>query len=74
MGLPKSVATKQYGGEGHPDLTRLIPVGIQSVLDIGCGCGKLASFLKTRGVVMNGITIPFGLARSWVNTTESLHT
>lgn len=44
-----------YGGD-NPVLESLIPLGIQTALDVGCGCGGMAARLSQRGIVVDGIS------------------
>ena len=44
-----------YGGH-NPTLESLIPTGIHTALDVGCGCGGMAAWLSEKGVQVDGIT------------------
>lgn len=48
---------KVYGNVGNPDVLRLIPEHVVTILDAGCGAGDNAKILKALGKYVVGLTI-----------------
>jgi SAM-dependent methyltransferase len=48
---------KVYSNTGNPALLALLPPGVRTVLDIGCGAGDNARLLQARGVRVWGVTM-----------------
>ena len=48
---------KVYGNSGNPEVIAKIPVTAKYILDVGCGAGDNARFIKNRSNYLVGITI-----------------
>lgn len=46
-----------YGNEGNPEVINLVPIEAKYILDVGCGAGDNAKFLKHLNKHVTGITI-----------------
>ena len=72
------VRGKLYANAGNTRLLSLVPDGLRTVLDIGCGAGDNARALVPRGVQVDGITLSEHerivasqwLRRCWVHDLE----
>jgi SAM-dependent methyltransferase len=48
---------KVYANNGNQALLDLLPIGVKSVLDIGCGAGDNAKILKSMDIKVCGVTL-----------------
>src|SRR5262249_34503590 len=46
-----------YDNEGNLPLLQLLPAGIRTVLDVGCGVGSNARIMQARGIQVTALTL-----------------
>jgi cyclopropane fatty-acyl-phospholipid synthase-like methyltransferase len=51
------VSEKVYQNNINHDVLGLIPQGVRTILDVGCGTGEHARVLRQRGVIVDGVTL-----------------
>jgi len=53
----EDVVPGPYHNEGNRPLLQLLPAGVRTVLDVGCGAGSNARILQVRGIEVTALTL-----------------